>query len=150
MEFDNRIYLRDALKQTSLYNTNKKGINAELSAYEYGINIFLTECERVIKNCFVLFAEKENLIKRASLFRKYVNIDDIEALRNQLSEKLKKRGSNYSDMLHRLDAAGIKGEIKEELNKITITIEEIKGTSRENAEKEISKYFPFFIKLIFN
>ena len=61
-KMDNRIYMRKALNSSGIYDTDNKNINAELCAYEKGIEKFYSECERVMGNCFIQTADEENII----------------------------------------------------------------------------------------
>lgn len=144
---DNRIYMRIPLKRSGIYEPENRNLNAELSAYEYGIGKFCEECERILNNAFVLTADDENIIKRVSLFRNHVIRDNIEFLRQQLFEKSKIRGSSPSDMEKRLTAAGIKGSMTVGINEIKIEAEEYMGVTPETALAEIKKYMPVFVSV---
>ena len=141
---DNRIYMRIPLKRSGVYEPENENLNAELSAYEYGIERFCEECERVLNNAFIMTAEDENIVKRVSLFRNHVIRDNIEYLRQQLLEKTIIRGSKESDMEKRLTAAGIKGNLTVGKNEIKIKADDYRGVTPETALAEIKKYMPVF------
>ena len=50
---DSRIYMRTALNSSGVYDTENRNINAELSAYEAGLNMFMADMEKVINNFFI-------------------------------------------------------------------------------------------------
>ena len=144
---DSRIYMRTALNRTGIYDTENKNINAELSAYEEGIRLFTDDMERILDNCFIETADKENLLKRMKFFRSYINEEDIEILRAELFEKAQIRSSSLSDMQSRLAAAGIEGVISEEKLKANVSVNNYKNIEAETAEAELKRYLPVFIEL---
>lgn len=144
---DKRIYMRTALNRTGIYDTENKNINAELSSYEAGLDMFLKDMERVLKNCFIETADEENLIKRMKLLRSYVSETDAEILRAQLFEKAKIRTSSLNEMQSRLNSAGIDGTVSEEKLKANISVSNYNSVEPETAQAEIKKYLPVFIEV---
>ena len=144
---DKRIFMRTALNRTGLYGTECENINAELSAYEVGLGMVLDDIEKILDNCFIESADKENLVKRMKLFRSCVGETEANALREELFEKAKIRSSSLSDMQKRLLAVGINGTVSEEKLKATIKVNNFCGIEPEAAEVEMKKYLPVFIEL---
>ena len=144
---DSRIYMRTALNNSGVYNTENRNINAELSAYEAGLNTFMADMEKVMNNFFIETADKENLISRMKLFRSYISEENADTLRAELSEKAKLRSASLADMQERLNAIGIEGEVSEEKLKALVKITNLNGIELEAAKAEMKKYLPVFIEL---
>ena len=144
---DSRIYMRTALNNSGVYNTENRNINAELSAYEAGLNTFMADMEKVMNNFFIETADKENLISRMKLFRSYISEENADTLRAELSEKAKLRSASLADMQERLNAVGIEGEVSEEKLKALVKITNLNGIELEAAKAEMKKYLPVFIEL---
>ncbi len=139
--------MRTALNNSGVYNTENRNINAELSAYEAGLNTFMADMEKVMNNFFIETADKENLISRMKLFRSYISEENADTLRAELSEKAKLRSASLADMQERLNAIGIEGEVSEEKLKALVKITNLNGIELEAAKAEMKKYLPVFIEL---
>lgn len=148
-KLDNRIYMRKALNESGIYNTDNKNINAELSALEKGIESFCLECERVLGNCFIKTADQENVIKRISLFRNLIITDDKQVLQNQLLEKARVSCACLEDIKQKLIAVGIDGTVSEGQGYVNVRINALEGVSIETAEAEIKKYLPVYCSVNF-
>ena len=144
---DSRIYMRTALNSSCVYDTENRNINAELSAYEAGLNMFMADMEKVVNNFFIETADKDNLISRMKLFRSYISEGESEVLRAELAEKAKLRTASLADIQHRLAAIGIEGKVSEEKLKAKVAVTKLNGIEPEAAEAEMKKYLPVFIEL---
>ena len=144
---DSRIYMRTALNSSGVYDTENRNINAELSAYEAGLNMFMADMEKVINNFFIETADKDNLVSRMKLFRSYISEGESEVLRAELAEKAKFRTASLADIQHRLAAIGIEGKVSEEKLKAKVAVTKLNGIEPEAAEAEMKKYLPIFIEL---
>ena len=144
---DSRIYMRTALNNSGVYDTENRNINSELSAYEAGLNMFMADMEKVVNNFFIETADKDNLISRMKLFRSYISEGESEVLRAELAEKAKLRTASLADIQHRLAAIGIEGKVSEEKLKAKVAVTELNGIEPEAAEAEMKKYLPIFIEL---
>lgn len=107
------IQIRSVLDALEIYDTARPFLDAEVSAYEAGIQLFLDEVDRVFADLFVATATQAGLRERESLFRSWGAETEPEALRAQLAEREKIRPCFAGDLRERLAACGIQGELTE-------------------------------------
>lgn len=137
--------MRRILSESGAYQlTGDTPVDQELDAYGAGLETVEEQARRLEEDMFALTASPEILKMWELLYRRQASWADPDVRRNGVAKALSRRGAPVlaGDAPGLLEAAGIKGTVREQDGKLVIQVEEYQGITETEARRLLGRLLP--------